>query len=147
MVTFCAQRKGNILLPVSEPDFREMARIPERRVFSFETNPKVPLKLSRWYWAALALLVEATGRWPTKEIANKEITIQAGYVESIVINTGGDYRISAVSKSEWGLIDWREFLDAAIPVMLQFAGETRAQFRDRVDRFFGIKLREAWEGI
>lgn len=147
MVTFCAQRRGNIIIPASESDYREMIRLPERMVFSLESNPRAPLKLTRWYWAALQLLVEATGRWPNKDVANREISIQAGYVESIVINTGGDYRVSAISKSGWGLVEWREFIDAAVPVMLRFVGETRAQFRDRVDRFFGIKFKEAWEGI
>lgn len=125
---------------------RDLLLLPERRVISIEVHPKAPAKIARWYRAGVDILVEATGRWPNRDIAHKEIMIESGYIESFVISTNGDARISAVSQAGWDLIEWRQFLDRAMPVMLKFAGESRAQFRDRVDRFFGIKFKEAWEG-
>lgn len=146
MVDFCVQRRGGALLPISASDNVELLRIPERRVVSIATQSAPPGKLPRWYRAGVQLLVEATGRWPNREIAHREIMMKAGFFESFVISTAGDVRYTPQSTSGWGLIEWREFLDRAIPVMLEFSGETRAEFRDRVDRFFGIRLKEAWEG-
>lgn len=145
MIDFCVYRRGSLLVPVSASDEVEIARLPERRVFSVQTNPIVPAKLPRWYRAGVQLLVEATGQWPNRETADRQITIRAGYFESIVITIGGDTRFNPQSKAGWGAVQWREFVDRAIPVMMEYAGETKAQYRDRVDRFFGIKLREAWE--
>lgn len=147
MVDFCVQRKGSTLLPISESDQVELFRLPERRVFSIEAHPRAPLKLQRWYRAALQILVEATGRWPSADVANREITIEAGYLESFVISPAtGEYRITAESKSGWDLIQWSEFLMRAMPIMLKFADETPAKFRHRVDKFFGISLQEAMKG-
>lgn len=142
MVDFCIQRKGAALFPVSEPDMRDLLLIPERRVYSIEVHPKAPPKIARWYRAGVDLLVEATGRWPDRSVAHREIMWRTGYIESFVISTNGDTRITAASQQGWDFIDWQRFLLAAMPVMMEFAGESRAQFRDRVDRFFGIKLQE-----
>lgn len=146
MVEFCVQRKGSILLPISGSDERELWRLPERRVFSIEAHPKAPLKLSRWYRAGVQLLVESTGRWPNAEIAHKEIMMQAKYFEAVVVSMDGktDWRPS--SQMGWDLVQWQEFLNAAVPIMLDIAGESQAKFRDRVDKFFGLKLKEIWEG-
>jgi len=145
MIDLCVQRRGLALLPVSRSDEIEIGRLPERRVFSITANPAAPPKVSRWYRAGVQLLVEATGRWANREIAHREIMFKAGYFESFVISTDGTHRVTPISTAGWGAVEWQEFLNHALPVMLQFAGETQAQFRDRVDRFFGIKLKEAWE--
>lgn len=144
-VVFCGHRSGQLLMPVSASDARELVLLPERVAFTVTAEAKAPLRLSRWYRAGVQLLVEATGRWPTTEVAHREISIRAGFFESFVLSTDGDVRYTAVSTAGWGLVEWRTFLDAALPVMLEYAGETHAQFRNRVDRFFGITLKEAWE--
>lgn len=112
---------------------------------SVKAHPDVPPKIARWYRAGVQLLVEATGRWPNREAAHFEIMIRSKRVESFVINDDGETRYNAMSTLDWGYTEWREYLDDAIPIMMTYAGESRAQFRDRVDKFFGMKLREAWE--
>ena len=148
MVDFVGQRKGHLILPLSDSDAAELLRIPERRAFTVSISPgAVPLKLQRWYRAGVQLLVEATGRWPNRDVAHREIIIRAGFFESFVISTNGNVRYTPASTAGWGLVEWREFIDRALPILLEFAGESRADFRARVDRFFGIKFKEAYEGI
>jgi hypothetical protein len=49
--------------------------------------------------------------------------------------------------TDWGLLEWRAFLDVAVPFVIEnYVGESRATFRNRVDAFLGIKFKEAWEG-
>lgn len=144
MVDFAGYRRGSLILPASASDEREIERLKPNVVMMFSASPKVPGKIPRWYRAGVQLLVEATGRWPNREIAHREIMIKAGFFESITISAT-DYRVNPVSTAEWDAVAWREFLDRALPVMLEYAGETHAQYRNRVDRFFGITLREAWE--
>lgn len=146
MVSFCVQRRDSILVPITPSDEIELRLLPLRRVFSVEIHPKAPLKLSRWYRAGLQLLTEATGRWASADLAHREIMFKSGYVDQVTVSTGGDVRITPISQAGWDLVEWRIFLDHAMPIMLEFAGETRAQFRDRVDRFFGLKYKEVWEG-
>lgn len=146
VVDFCAQRRGPSLIPVTASDEQEILRIPERRVINVTVSVPAPPKIARWYRAGVQLLVEATGRWPNRDLAHAEIMMKAGFFESFVISTHGDVRYTPKSTAGWGLVEWREYLDKALPVMLVYAGETRAQFRDRVDRFFGIKFQEAWAG-
>lgn len=145
MVDFTGYRRGSVILPVSASDEREILRLPQNVAMQLNVSPRVPGKIPRWYRAGVQLLVEATGRWPNREIAHREIMFTAGYIDSFVINERGEYRATMQSTAGWDHVQWREFLDAALPVMLKFAGETRAQYRNRVDRFFGISLREAWE--
>jgi hypothetical protein len=57
--------------------------LPERRLITITADAKAPLKLKRWFFAMLQLLCEATGRWPTPEIARKEIMIRTGFFESM----------------------------------------------------------------
>lgn len=124
-----------------------MLLLPVRRLITVTATTKTPAKLRRWYFALCSLLVEATGRWPTKEIAHKEFMFLAGMVESIVISTNGDYRTTPVSTAAWDYSDWRAYLDRLMPIILErFVGESRAAFRNRVDAFVGIKFKEAWEG-
>lgn len=121
--------------------------LPERRLITITAEPRAPAKLKRWFFAMLQLLCEATGRWPTPEIARKEIMIRTGFFESMVIAGDGSTRFSAQSISGWGLIEWRAFLDVAVPYVIEhYVGESRASFRNRVDAFLGIKLSEAMNG-
>lgn len=123
----------------------EMVRLPERRIITLQASVKVPPKIPRWYRAAVQLLTEATGRWPNREIAHKEIMIAAGFFETITIGADGKTKLMPQSTAEWGLVEWRNFLDAAMPVLVNLAGETPAKYRDRVDGFLGLKLKEALE--
>lgn len=146
MVEIYMQRRGSLLLPVSASDEMELLRLPERRFLTIEANAKAPLKLKRWYFAMLQLLVEATGRWPTKEIAHRELMIAAGFFDSVVISGDGSTRFTPQSVSGWEFLEWRAYLDRLLPIVIsRYVGETPAQFRNRVDAFLGIKLREAWE--
>lgn len=146
MVEIYLQRRGSVLVPISASDDVEIKRLPERRLLTAEINGKTPMKIQRWYRAAVQLLTEATGRWPNRDIAHNEIMIRAGYFESMTISTDGTTRYFAASTREWGLVEWREAMDRLIPVLIMFAGETPAQYRNRVDAFLGIKLKEAMEG-
>lgn len=147
MVEIVTQRRGDALVPVSEADRQVLILLPERRFITISAEPKAPLKLQRWFHAMLALLVEATGRWPTVAIAKREILIRTGFFSSMVISTNGDSRITPESTAEWGLVEWRLFLDRALPFIVEnYVGETRAQFRDRVDAFVGIKYKDAIDG-
>lgn len=143
MVDLCMQRKGEAFVCVSSSDRMEILRLPERRVFSVSATLPAPPKIQRWYRAGVQLLVEATGRWPNREIAHREIMMRAGYFESFVISTSGDTRYTPASTAGWQYVEWREFIDRTLPILLEFAGESRADFRNRVDRFFGISLKEA----
>ena len=146
MVTIYMQRRGHLLLPLSASDKLSMEALPERRLLTIEGDAKAPEKLKRWFFAMLQLLVEATGRWPTPEEARREIMVKVGYFDSIVISGDGSTRFTPRSMAGWQASDWRAFLDVAIPYIIEnYAGETRAKFRDRVDAFLGIKLKEAWE--
>jgi hypothetical protein len=146
VVEFCVQRRGGILVPLSSADMADMTRLPERRIITLDADVKAPAKLKRWYWALCSLLVEATGRWASKEIAHREFMFQAGMIESIVISTNGDYRITPISTAGWEFVEWREYLDRLLPIVAEkYAGETQARFRNRVDAFLGIRLKEAWE--
>lgn len=147
MVEIVTQRRGDALVPVSEADRQVLILLPERRFITIDAEPRAPERLKRWFFALLQLLVEATGRWPTPEIARREIMTRTGFFSSMVINTNGDARITPLSMTGWGYVEWRQFLDVALPFIIEnYVGETRAQFRDRVDAFVGIKYREAWEG-
>ncbi len=146
MVEFYVQLRGRLLLPLSASDLEEMERLPERRILRVDADAKAPLKLKRWFFAMMQLLCEATGRWPTPEHARRELMVRTGYFESIVIAGDGSTRFNPQSMADWKASDWRTFLDRAIPYIIEhYAGETRAQFRDRVDAFLGIKLKDAWE--
>jgi hypothetical protein len=142
------QRRGSLLVPVSAADEIEIQRLPERRVFTGVVDAKAPLRLKRWYRAMVHLLCEATGRWPSQEIAHRELLMRAGFFESFVISADGKTtRYTPASTVDWGLVEWRSYLDVVIPIIIRdYVGETRAEFRDRVDRFLGIKYKEAWEG-
>lgn len=141
------QRRGKLLVPVSAVDEVEIMRLPERRVLTGSIDAVAPVRLKRWYRAMVHLLCEATGRWPNQEVAHKELLMKAGFFESFVISTNGDTRYKPQSTAGWGLMEWRNYLDVVIPIVIRdYVGETRAEFRDRVDRFLGIKYREAWEG-
>lgn len=147
MVEFCVQRRGGLLLPLSASDRQAMDILPERRLISISASTKAPAKLKRWYWAMVQLLVEATGRWPSKEVAHQELMTLAGMIDSYVIDTNGTTRFTPMSVAGWELVEWRAYLDALVPIVIEkFVGETRAQFRNRVDAFLGIKYQEAWEG-
>lgn len=144
-IEFYAQRRGGLILPLGEADRRAMDALPERRLITLTGTVKAPVKLARWFFAALALLVEATSRWPTVEMARREIMIRTGFFDSIVIAGDGTTRFTAQSMAGWDASDWRAFLDVAIPYIIEnHVGETRAKFRDRVDAFLGLKLAEAW---
>lgn len=138
-------RRGGLIWPATPSDEIEVQRLPANRVITGNFDPIAPPILGRWYRAGVQLLVEATGRWPNREVAHREFMIKAGMFESMVLNDAGDYRITPASTRGWNAIEWRDFLTAVLPHMLEVAGETQAQFRDRVDRFFGIKFKEAWE--
>lgn len=141
------QRQGRVLLPLAASDERDVLLLPERRILTVEANAKAPLRLKRWFHAMLHLLVEATGKWPTVAAAKEELLVRTGFFESIVIGADGTTRFSAQSTRDWQLVEWRQFLDVAVPYVVEhYVGETRAQFRDRVDAFLGIKYKEAWEG-
>lgn len=123
----------------------DMRRLPERVVMAVEIRPKVPAKLPRWYRAAVQLLVEATGHWPNREQAHQQLMIEAGFFSSLIIFADGSTKFNAQSTADWSAVEWREYIDRILPKMMEIAGESRAQFRDRVDRFFGITLKQAWE--
>lgn len=139
------QRKGSLLVPVTKSDQIEIERLPHHRVLSAHINLQDAPKIQRYYRAAVQLLTESVGRWPNREIAHHEIMMRAGYFDSFVISANGDVRYTPQSTIGWDEVQWKEFLMRAMPILLEFAGESRAQFRDRVDKFFGMKLREAWE--
>lgn len=147
-IDFCVVRRGAYLAPVSASDEREILRLPERRVITVQAEPRAPDKLKRWYRAMVQLLQEATDRWPNREVAHKELMIRAGFFESFVISADGQMtKFRPQSTGDWDLVQWREYLDRVIPIIISdYVGETRAEFRDRVDRFLGIKFKEAWEG-
>ena len=146
MATIYVKRQGSILLPISASDDVEMLRLPERRIITIEADARAPLKMKRWFHAMVQLLCEATGRWPTPAEAKKEILIRTGFFESFVIDADGSTRYSAQSTADWQYLEWRAFLDKAVPFVVEnYVGETRAQFRNRVDAFLGVKLKEAWE--
>lgn len=146
MVEFCVQRLGGVLEPLSAADRSVMMLLPQRRILTITAEPRAPLKLQRWFHAMLALLVEATDRWGDVRSAKREILIRTGFFESIVINGNGDTRFNPQSTAEWGLLEWRAFLDRAVPFVIEnYVGETKGSFRARVDAFLGIKFREAWE--
>lgn len=144
MIEFCVQRRGQRLEPLSASDRAEMVLLPERRIITITAAPKAPLKLQRWFHAMLQLLVEATGLWGDVRAAKRDILIRTGFFESVVINGDGSTRFNPQSTAEWGLIEWRAFLDRAVPFVIEnYVGESRANFRNRVDAFLGIKLAEA----
>lgn len=145
MIDFYIVRRGVQLHVATAHDASQILRLPPNRIIAVTADPKAPLKMQRWYRGAVHLLVEATGRWANQEIADREIMIKAGFFDSFVISNAGDHRFSPQSKSGWGYVEWRGYIDAALPVMIEFAGTTRAQYRDRVDSYLGIKLKEAWE--
>lgn len=146
MTEILVQRQGHVLLPISASDERELILLPERRIITLEANAKAPLRLRRWYWAMLQLLVEATGNWPTKQAAHEALLIRCGYFESVVINGDGTTRFTAQSVVEWQFLEWRAYIDVLMPIIsANYIGETPAKFRDRVDRFLGIKMKEAWQ--
>jgi len=147
VVEFCVQRRSDALIPISEADRQVLVLLPERRFITVTAEPKAPLKLQRWFHAMLALLVEATNRWPTVAIAKREILIRTGFFSSMVISTNGDARITPESTAEWGMVEWRQALDVIVPFVIEnYVGESHAKFRDRVDAFVGIKFKEAIDG-
>lgn len=146
MIEFYVVRRAAHLEMATAHDAAQILRLPPNRILSVQASPKAPLKLSRWYRGMVALLVEATGRWPNQEIAHKEFMYLAGMVDSIVIKPDGTARMTPMSTTEWDIIWWRDYLDRIMPIIVErFVGETRAAFRDRVDRYIGIKMKEAWE--
>lgn len=141
------QRRGKFLLPISAVDEIEILKLPERRVLTASVDAAAPIRLKRWYRAMVHLLCEATGRWPNQEVAHRELMMKAGFFSSFVISTNGDTRYTPQSTAEWGLTEWRNYLDVVLPIVIRdHVGETRAEFRDRVDHFLGVRYKEAWEG-
>lgn len=146
MIELWVYRKGEVLIPASASDRMEIARLPQMKMGTAAIHMRPSKKLPRWYRAMVQLLTEATGRWPNRELAHKELMVRSGFFESFVINGSGDARITPMSTAEWDAVQWRAYLDVCIPLILrEYVGGTRAEFRDRVDAFLGIKLREAWE--
>lgn len=139
-------RRDASLVPAAAADQQELLRLPEKRFLVAEVDTNPPLKIQRWYWSMVALLVEATGNWPNKEQAHKHFMITAGFFESVVIQGDGSTRFFPMSIAGWGYLDWRTYLDRLMPIIVErYVGETRAQFRNRVDAYIGFKLKEAWE--
>lgn len=147
MIDFCVQRRGSVLLPVTASDEAELKLLPQFRVMNAEISADAPLKLKRWYRSMIQLLTEATGKWPDRDAAHTELMIRSGYFDSFILDAAGNLqRFKAQSTVDWDIVKWRAYLDAVIPLIIRdYVGETRAEFRDRVDRYLGIKLKEVWE--
>lgn len=144
MVEFCVQRQEGILLPISASDRAELMLLPEKRFITITANPQASLRLRRWFHAMLQLLVEATGLWPNVEMAKRQLLVKCGFFDSLVISNDGSTRFTPQSTTEWGNAEWRAFLDVAVPYVIEhYVGESRANFRDRVDAFVGIRYKEA----
>lgn len=142
MVEFCVYRRGGLLVPVSASDEADIKRLPQRVVMSVETKPRAPAKVARWYRAAVQLIVEATGHWPNREAAHEQLMLECGFYSSLIIRADGTTKFNPQSTADWSYVEWREFLDRVLPKLLLLAGESRPQFVQRVNRFFGITLKE-----
>lgn len=147
MVEFAVSRAGILLRPVSASDMEEMVRLPERRIITITAEPVAQDKVKRWYRAMVQTLVEATGRWPNTEVAHRELLLRSGFFSSMVIDKQGSARFTPESTANWGSIQWRDYLDKVVPLIIEdYAPDARREFRSKVDRHLGITYKEAING-
>jgi hypothetical protein len=71
------------LSPVSAWDAEELAAFPDGMTFDLHPRNKRTLPLSRTYWKALSVAVEATGRWKSREALHTALKVRMGLVEPI----------------------------------------------------------------
>lgn len=144
MIDFYIVRRGYQIHAATASDAVEIQRLPANRVMRVTADPLVPKKLPRWYRAMVQTLGEGIGR--DRDGLHRELMIRAGMFDSVVIAGDGTTRFSPQSTAEWGAVEWRTYIDRVLPIIIaEYAGETRAEFRNRVDAFLGVKLKEAWE--
>ena len=138
-------RRGRYLHPASRIDEDEMGDIPQKVALRVLVSRKPSSKMKAWYRALLSRLVEATGMWPTPEQAHRQLLIRCGYMESMVISTDGDVRVSPVSTADWDGSSWRFYINDLLILLTTeiLPGVTRRALVGEVERMIGIQLEEA----
>lgn len=74
---------GGKLSPVTAFDAEELARFPHGQEFDLIPRGKRSLPHHRLYWQALTRVVEATGRWQSREALHTALKVRMGLVEPI----------------------------------------------------------------
>jgi hypothetical protein len=76
------------------------------------------------YWAILAEVVKATGKWPTSKHMHREIKLALGYVEKIVNKFNGavTYQADSTAFDEMPDDEYKVFFDKAMELIAREIG-------------------------
>lgn len=110
-------RKGRGLLPATRFDEEAVFEIPFNVPVLISVSKTPYPKMRSWYRALLALLVSATGAWPTPQEAHRQLLVRCGFGKAVMISAAGEIRVTAPSTADWDLFEWRQYLDILIDVL------------------------------
>lgn len=71
------------ITPACGLDAEELAAFPDGTEFDMVARTKRSHPQLKTYWKALAVVVEATGRWGSREALHTALKVKLGYVEPI----------------------------------------------------------------
>ena len=74
---------GLRLSPVTASDAEEILKLPPRTEFDLVIRSRRSLQHHRLYWRMLQNVVEATGRWESREVLHTALKVKLGYTEPI----------------------------------------------------------------
>lgn len=149
-ITIHVHRRGAALLPVSEADQAALADLPPGRAVRIEVHIDVPRKLPRLYYALLKKLVEGGCRWPTVKQADRDLLVELGYRDAVLISSDGEthtVRYTPASKAEWEAPEWRAYFAQVYEHVLRevLPGQSSPRLRAEIEKFAGVSLKEAME--
>lgn len=144
-VTLIMISRGEFLVPAWPQDEEEMERIPQRQALTVTVSRTAPSKLKAFYRALLSRLVGATNAWPSVEQCHRQLLFRCGFFESALVTDFGDIRFTPPSTRDWDAFQWRSYLDALWPVLInEIVPEIpEAHLRDGIKAMIGLDLEEA----
>lgn len=140
------RRVDSRLIPVSQLDFEELERIPRGKDLACRLWQPRSLPRQRFYRGLLALVIKATGRFPTAESLHVWLKVKYGLVEAI--DTSGDNPIFVLGSTAFDAlneIEFGKFVDFAILTIMTeiMPGVRQSTITKEVEAMIGPTLRIA----
>lgn len=134
---------GSIIRPASGLDAEALGALPQGKMISVTAEAADWPKGRQFYWGMLAILVKG-GVYAHKDAADLEIMVRAGRVSAMTI-ADGVIRYEPVSKAGWKLPEWREYLEAAVHIVLTDIVPTIPwrSTRAQIETYCGVRLADA----
>lgn len=112
------------LRPARAWDAEDLAADPIGTEYELVKISRRKPRQHRTYWRALALVVKATSKWPTKEKLHRDIKLTLGYVDKAVnLKTGEIVLVpDSTAFDEMDQDAWQVFMDQAMQLIADECG-------------------------